>query len=279
MKTISLFFMSIMLGCSGGTSSDSNEYLVEESAIYDLDDKALAYSESLEAVSALKAPEVNDESKIIKTANLEFETQDLGATYQRIMALIKANKAFLQKDNTGKQYSREFHEMIIRVPTENFQKVVDGISEGVNYFDQKEISRRDVGEEFVDLTARLKAKKTLEARYLELLTKAKNVEEMLQIERELANIREEIEAKQGRLNYLSDQVSMSTVYINFYKVNVTSGVTQSYGSKMGNALKGGWNGISAFFLGLLYIWPLIVILGLIVFFVRRYLKRNKAKAS
>ena len=45
--------------------------------------------------------------------------------------------------------------MIIRVPTENFQAFVDGISEGVEYFEQKDISRKDVTEEFVDLEARL----------------------------------------------------------------------------------------------------------------------------
>ena len=89
-------------------------------------------------------------------------------------------------------------------------------------------------EEFVDLKARLKAKKELEDRYLQLLEQAKNVKEMLEIERELSNIREEIEAKEGRLQYLQNKVTLSTIYINFYKTTQSKGVSLSYGQKMIN---------------------------------------------
>jgi hypothetical protein len=167
--------------------------------------------------------------------------------------------------------------MVIRVPSENFQSFINGISEGVSYFDQNEITRQDVSEEFVDLEARLKAKRELEKRYLELLKQAKNVKEMLEIERELSNIREEIEAKQGRLQFLQNRVSMSTVNVDFYTLTAETGITQSYGQKMINALKGGWDGISMFFLGLLYIWPLFVVILIAVLVIRKLLKRNKKK--
>ena len=170
----------------------------------------------------------------------------------------------VQNDNSGKSYNRIYKNITVRIPTENFQKFIDGISEGVEYFDRKDISRQDVSEEFVDLEARQKAKRVLEDRYLELLKKANKVEEMLQIERELSNIREEIEAKQGRLQYLQNQVSMSTVHIEFYKTTAETGITQSYGQKMKNALQGGWNGISVFFLGVLYLWPLFLVAIMIV---------------
>ena len=165
--------------------------------------------------------------------------------------------------------------MTVRVPTENFQAFINAVSEGVEYFDQRDISRQDVTEEFIDLEARLKAKRELENRYLELLSKAKNVKEMLEIERELSNIREEIEAKQGRLNYLQDRVSVSTITLEFYKYTAESGVTVSYGQKIKNALKGGWNGVSVFFLGLLYLWPLFILIIVVLVAVRWFFKRRK----
>ena len=168
--------------------------------------------------------------------------------------------------------------MVIRVPTEHFLDFIEGVSEGVSYFDQNDISRRDVSEEFIDLEARLKTKRELEKRYLKLLKKAKNVKEMLAIERELSNIREEIEAKQGRLQYLQNRVSMSTVTMEFYKLTSETGVTQSYGQKMINSIKGGWDGISMFFLGLLYIWPFFVVAIVIIIAIRMLLKRNKKKS-
>jgi hypothetical protein len=163
----------------------------------------------------------------------------------------------------------------IRIPTINFQKTIDSISNYVSFFDTKRISARDVTEEFIDLEARLKAKQTLEKRYLELLSKANNVKEMLEIERELSNIREEVEAKQGRLKYLQSQVSLSTLNIEFYKINVETGVAISYGSKMWNALKSGFNGISLFFLGILHVWPFIILLIIGGFILKRWINKKK----
>jgi len=217
------------------------------------------------------------EQKIIKTAGLSFETQDLEATHHHVLVVTKALNGFISTDNSGKNYSEHFHNVSVRIPTENFQKFIDDISEGVSFFDRKDISRRDVSEEFIDLSARLKAKKELEKRYLELLKQAKNVKEMLEIERELSSIREEIEAKQGRLNYLQDQVSMSTVNMRFYKFTNETGVTVSYGQKMKNAISGGWDGISVFFIGLLYLWPLFLIITLLILVLRRWIKRRKKR--
>ncbi|MCF6308267.1 MAG: DUF4349 domain-containing protein [Flavobacteriaceae bacterium] len=217
------------------------------------------------------------EQKIIKTANLTFETKIIEKTHQKIVSLARQYSGFIQNDNSGKDYGREYIQMTVRVPSEKFQPFLEGISEGVSYFDQKQISQKDVTEEFVDINARLKAKRKLENRYLELLQKAKNVKEMLEIERNLSIIREEIEAKEGRLKFLQNKVSLSTFYIEFYKTSEVKSETISYGQKINNALKGGWNGISVFFLGILYLWPFISLLFISLFLIRRYLKKRKNK--
>ena len=92
---------------------------------------------------------------------------------------------------------------------------------------------------------------------------------------EIHNIREEIEAKQGRLKYLQNKVALSTIDIEFYKLTSEAPVAKSYGTKMWNAIKGGFNGISLFFLGLLYIWPLIVIAVIGIFLLRRWMRKSK----
>jgi len=220
---------------------------------------------------------VVQEQKIIKTANLKFETKNISETHQKIVSLARQHSGFIQKDNSGKNYGREYIRMTVRVPSGKFQLFLEGVSEDVGYFDQKQISQKDVTEEFVDINARLKAKRSLENRYLELLQKAKNVKEMLEIERNLSVIREEIEAKEGRLKFLQNKVSLSTFYIEFYKTSEVKSETISYGQKIANALKGGWNGVSVFFLGILYIWPFILIITIAVFLIRRYIKRRKNK--
>lgn len=271
MKIVSLLLFVFMMACSQGSSNKSYE---GGSSMSDLE-----IAEEIPTAQQLTPPPppLNKEQKIIKTARLAFETKDVEATHKKILQLASQHKGLVQNDNSGKDYNRIYKNMTVRIPTENFQQFIDGISEGVAYFDQKDISRQDVSEEFVDLEARLKAKRVLEERYLELLKKANKVEEMLQIERELSTIREEIEAKQGRLQYLQSQVSMSTVNIEFYKTTAETGITQSYGQKMKNALQGGWNGISVFFLGILYLWPLFLVAIIVVIILRIFLKKRKPK--
>jgi len=276
MKFLSVLIFGLALACSSGNSStsdsESNYYVGEELKSADL-------VEEVQINEQLTPKYQKEEQKIIKKAQLRFPSDDLENTHKQILQLVEEQKGFIQSDNAGKSYNQFYRDMVVRVPTENFQPFLNSLSEGVKYFDQRDISRIDVTEEFVDLSARLKAKRELEERYLQLLKQAKNVKEMLEIERELSNIREEIEAKQGRLNYLQNRVSLSTITISFYKQTSETGVTLSYGQKMKNALKGGWDGISVFFLGLLYLWPLFVVAIITILLIRSYIKRSRKKKA
>jgi hypothetical protein len=273
-SSIALLVLILFFGCKENSSKGLSAFENENRSLSDAKTETLMIKEISDVSETTETAEVQDQ-KIIKSASLAFETQELDATHRKILQLAQQYKGIVQEDNSGKSYDRIYRNIIIRIPSENFQKIVDGISDGVKYFDRREISRQDVTEEFVDIEARLKAKRELEKRYLELLRQAKNVKEMLEIERELSLIREEIEAKQGRLQYLQSRVSMSTIAIEFYKTTAETGVTVSYGQKIKNALLGGWEGVSVFFLGLLYLWPFFLIGLLIILFIRFYVKKKK----
>lgn len=223
------------------------------------------------------APEISQdiEQKIIKEGNLRYETSDLEATFSQIQSALKANQAKIENDNAGKDYNTLYRRLLIRVPSKNFDSFLQSISKGVSYFDTKEISSRDVTTEYIDIDARLKAKKVLENRYLELLKKAAKVSEILEIEAQLSAIREEIESKQGQLNYLQNQVSFSTLNVEFYKtVAPDSGATVSYGSKIWNAIKSGFNSFSGFLIGLISIWPFLIFFGVLGYFIRKRFKKK-----
>ena len=271
---LSLSVVILSLACSNGGSNANNLDKFEAFSV----DNAVAET-VMSSKQVLSAPNSDRkiQQKLIKESYLNFETQDLDKTYIYITSIIKQNGGFIQDDNSNKSYNRISRHLVVRLPSVEFQKTIDSISNYVDFFDTKRISSRDVTEEFIDIEARLKAKQTLEKRYLELLSKAKNVKEILDIERELSKIREEIEAKQGRLKYLKNKVSLSTINIEFYKLTAESGITVSYGAKMWNAIKSGFNGISLFFLGLLHIWPFILIVILLLFFIKRWIKKKQTK--
>jgi hypothetical protein len=215
------------------------------------------------------------EQKIIKTGDIKFETNNLDSTYKQIITAVKNHKAIVQNDTEGKDDESVFRRLIVRIPSKNFDLFLSDISKGVAYFDNKEISSQDVTEEYIDIDARLKAKKVLESRYLELLKKANKVTEMLEIEKQISVIREEIDAKEGQLRYMQSRVSMSTITIEFYKtVAEKSGVRVSYGTKIWNAITSGFNGFSSFFIGLLSIWPFLIMLVASAYFIRKRFKKK-----
>ncbi|WP_395043489.1 DUF4349 domain-containing protein [Flavobacterium sp.] len=217
----------------------------------------------------------NIEQKIIKYGDLRFETNDLDETHKTIQTLIKKYKIVVQNDSEGKDDYTIYRNLRLRIANESFDEFIKEISTGINYFDRKNISVDDVTEEYIDVTSRIKTKKALEERYIELLKKANKVSEMLEIEKELATIREEIEAKEGRLRYIENKVSMSTITIEFYKtLEHKAGATVSFGTKFVNAIKSGFNGISSFFIWLIEVWPFIIILVAIMYFIKKRFKKK-----
>jgi len=277
MKSIALFF--VLLFCFSSCKKAEADLDMKVSAIK-LPSKVASAGNALydkaDFNSPVKETPQSIEQKIIKEGNLRFETNDLTTTYSQIQNVVKVYNAIIQNDTEGKDYESVFRKLIIRVPSKNFDLFLKDISKGVTYFDNKQISSRDVTAEYIDIDARLKAKKVLENRYLELLKKANKVTEMLEIEKQLSSIREEIEAKEGQLNYLQNQVLFSTITIEFYRsIAEESGVTASYGMKIWTAIKSGFNSLSSLFINLLSIWPFIVIMVAVVYFIRKRFKTKK----
>ena len=272
MKILILYVFSLLvpLACSNNESGANSVAAVEEISV--------SMADKVQENSKTNPSEPATESKIIKTSNLRFETENSNESYVGIQKLITKYNATIQNDVTGKDYSSSYRNITIRISNIHFTPFLNDLSQGVKYFDRKEISSQDVTEQYIDLEARMNAKKNLEKRYLEILSKANKVSEILEIEKQLAIIREEIESKEGQLKYLKSQIAMSTINIEMYTNNASeSGVTVSYPSKIWNAIKSGFNGLSSFLLGLITIWPFILILALIIFFIKRRFFKKKTE--
>ncbi|NNT71099.1 DUF4349 domain-containing protein [Flavobacterium sp. IMCC34852] len=260
-------------------SVDMADVAVDSTAVAAEDYDAYASESNYDSKAkdmASPSPRIDElEAKIIKSGNLRFQSDDLEVTYNQIQSTVKKYNALIKNDSqTNNDYALS-RTVNIRIPNQHFDAFIADISKGVKYFDQKEISSQDVTEEYIDVASRIKTKKVLEARYLELLKKANKVSEMLEIESQLSDIREEIEAKEGRLRYLQNKVSMSTLDIEFYKpVAAGSKATVSYGGRIWNAIASGFNGISNFFIGIIENWPIIITLVVLILLIRKRFKRK-----
>lgn len=98
----------------------------------------------------------------------------------------------------------------VRVPNDNLAAFVEEASALGKVLRQSQ-SSQDVTQEHVDLAARLANLRAEEARLREFFDSAKKVSEMLEIERELARVRGEIESIDAQKKYLERQAAMATV--------------------------------------------------------------------
>ena len=217
---------------------------------------------------------VKIERKIIKTADVEIEVQDIKSARLALNKLIKKYDAYISDEKVSEWDNRLNDEITIRVAAENFDSLLNHVSNLAVHVVSKHVSLSDVTEEYIDIKTRLENKKKVEQQYLELLKKAKNINEILQINEHLRKIREEIEAKEGRLKYLNNQVSLSTIYLSMYQ-QIEQGSYPGFGNKMLKAFKGGWEGIQVFVLALIYLWPFIIIVSVVVWLIVRRRRKKK----
>src|SRR5690554_286286 len=214
--------------------------------------------------------------KVIKEGDISFETSDIKATRKLIAASLKKYEAYVSNDNVFDYKDKVEQRLTVRVSSGNFELLLDEISSSAKKIDSKNINVLDVTEEFIDIEARVKTKKELEDRYIALLNKAQTVEDILKIEKEIGQLRADIESVEGRLKYLKDKISYSTLSIQFYE---KESISFGFLSKVGNALKNGWSHLLWFLIGLANLWAFILVAMVIIVAVRRYRKKKRGKIT
>ena len=105
----------------------------------------------------------------------------------------------------------------LKIPAAQYDLAVGSLST-IGKVETVASNAQDVGEEFVDVTARVTNARRLEERLISLLAnRTGKLDDVLRVERELARVREEIERYEGRLRFLTSRVAMSTLSITVHE--------------------------------------------------------------
>jgi hypothetical protein len=232
-------------------------------------------------VQAVSIPPLSDQSqstemvmdrKMIRNGVLSIEVADVEKIKAEVEKICKESKAYTASETQNNYDYRRQYEQVIRVPGMNFDTIVKRLEALGSSVETKSIYTNDVTAEFIDIEARIKTKKALEERYLDILKKAVAVKDMLEIEGQLSQVRGEIESMEGRLKYLTNQVSYSTLTFTFYQSLKND---YGFGNKIVASISNGWDMLLAFFIGILNIWPfLILAIGGIYLLVRKIRNRQ-----
>ncbi|MBA3971388.1 MAG: DUF4349 domain-containing protein [Bacteroidetes bacterium] len=230
------------------------------------------------SVPPADAPAVKIAEKIKKTADVDISVEDYKIAREAIGKIVKAGNAYIGGENEQNSTYSITNSMVIRVANKDFDGMVTNLAAVASNVNSKNVYMEDVTAEFVDITARLKTKKEVEKRYIELLNKATKVTDILEVEQQLRVIREEIEAKEGQLKYLNDQVNYSTINLTLHQnFEYTPQNEPGFFGRMGHAFGNGWKGFLSFLVGIVYAWPLWIILGMIAYFSVKFIKKRLKK--
>jgi hypothetical protein len=108
---------------------------------------------------------------------------------------------------------------------------------------------------------------------------AKTVKDILATENELRVIQEEIEAAQGKIKYMSSRVAFSTIQVEIYETITYKeqpiAYEKGFFAKAKEGLSAGWSFIQNVAIGILYFWPIIILLIIGIILYRRWRTRKK----
>lgn len=218
------------------------------------------------------AVKIDWDKKIVKTATLQAEVIDFSLYSQGLVQRVKALGGYISQEQQNQTDYRIENTVTIKVPVSQFDQAVATLLKDVQKVDTRQISSEDVTSAYIDSKSRLEAKKEVRLRYLELLKSARNMKDIIEVQKEINYIQEEIEMVTGRINYLGHASAMSTIHLTYYQVlNMTGGSkgTPGFIEELKDSFANGWYWLGELFIGLVAIWPLVLLIVFVALLIRR----------
>ena len=259
----------------------------QQYGLVQFDKVSLSEGEKAEAVSAAT------DRKIIRNADLTIEVTSPTETQSKIVSIAEAHGGFVvnseakQRDN-GDATNRTLDiKLVVRIPENQFGVVLDKVRGLANNRNEEKVTGQDVTEEFIDLEARIKTQRALEAQFLQIMKQAGKIEDALEVQRQIADVRTEIEKLEGRKRFLENRSSLSTITVNILAPKPIAVNTTGFGRSVRDAVSDSvdvGSGIVLFFVRFVIVMiPISVLLllpgGLLLrYFIRRARRMRLAEA-
>lgn len=168
----------------------------------------------------LPRPPLGTEHKIIYQAQVELAVEDFSGVGDEVARLARQFGAYVADSNLSGSTGENRHGVWkIRVPVARFEEFVTA-AKGLGELVRASTTSQDVSEEYYDVDARIRNKTKQEERLIALLEERPGkLEDVIAIERELSRVREELERMQGRLRFLTDRTSLTTVELSVAEIH------------------------------------------------------------
>lgn len=225
--------------------------------------------------------------KLIYKANLSMEVADYGAAQTEVRNMVTLAGGYIIEFTESMSEYEKGGTFVMKVPASGFSPFLNKLEKVKHEELQRSIQGQDVSEEYVDLESRLKAKQLMETQYIDFMKKATKPADLVQFANQLGEIQESIERIKGRMRYIDQNVSFSTVELRLYETEESLAATKSktqgpLGARASEALQGSLKALSVMFQWLVVILaaalPVLIIaavVALVVIWLRRKIRRRQ----
>ncbi len=211
--------------------------------------------------------------KLIYHANLNMEVENYAKAQTEVRNMVSlANGYIIEFTETSAEYEQG-GTFILKVPASGFSSFLSNLDKVKHVKLERSIKGQDVSEEYVDLGSRLKAKQLMEIQYTEFMKKATKSSDLVSFANELGAIQEQIEQIKGRMRYIDQNVSFSTVELRLYQTDKAVVVKEETDQgplmdRASSALNGSLHAISVTFQWIIVILagalPLLIVVGIVL---------------
>lgn len=275
-----VFILTFLAGCS---ASPSKNEIMGDAQVPPTGDGIYEDSKPVESVP------VEQGRKLIRKVSIQSETDDQDALLSDLEARVAALGGYIQnKTVNNSQSGWRSANLVLRIPADKLDAFVNHVEGATNILSVNETAE-DITLNYIATQSRITALETEQSRLLELLSQARNLDEILQLESRLTDVRTELEKHRSQLNVYNNLVDYATVNLSITEVKEYTqveeeepSVWQRIGSGFVKSVKGVWTIIREFFVFLIVALPyllLVAVVAVVVILITRKSKTSRTKRN
>ena len=167
-----------------------------------------------EMMAEVMAPDALANRKLIRNATVELEVAKFDEAVQKITGFANEDRGYVATTSSEKQENGKLKgQIVVKVLPENLDRFLQKLR-GLGQLKNQTLGTEDITKAYFDTDARLKNARVMEQRLVDMLKKkSDDINDLLQVEKELGRVREQIEQMQGELKFWDSQVQFATVTI------------------------------------------------------------------
>jgi PKD repeat protein len=158
---------------------------------------------------------------IVRTGDIIMVVDDIPGTMDNIVQIAVQYQGYVVSSRSWRSDEKLYGNISIRIPSDDYDAAVAAVTGLAVEITSQNSTSQDVTEEYTDLAAKLTNLEATEAQLLEIMQQAATVDEVLAVQRELSNTREDIERTKGRMQYLERTSATSLININLEQAKMT----------------------------------------------------------